>query len=188
MKLLIIVMTALLLAFATGPGFAAEENFGSNWNAPVGKGASITYAALMKSVFGDVKKAPASEDWITTSKKVLRRPGEKERAILPAGSRITYYSFVKVRGDGRRYLVLLFNVETNAAEVVGGGASVLAVFAEGKTEPLDVAEVKTDRFCSLGEKPPLPIGPGDAFTVGNSHHNSSQVTCSPFSGTTKIRI
>jgi len=81
--------------------------------------------------------------------------------------------YYRWRLDGS-YLVLLCTAETNATEVPGGGAEVLAVFQQGSAEPQDVADVKGDTFCSFGEKPELSIGPDDAFTIVNSHSNSNQ--------------
>ena len=69
---------------------------------------------------------------------------------------------------------MLCSAETDDDAVPGGGAAVLAVFPEGSSEPQDVAEVKSDVLCFLGEQPLLAIGPDDSFTVVNHHFNSNQ--------------
>lgn len=50
---------------------------------------------------------------------------------------------------------------------------IVAVIPEGMTEPLDVADVRLDRFMVIGENV-LSLGPDDGFIVSGSHHNAGQ--------------
>ena len=142
-------------------------------NSPVEKGSSITFRKLAESVFKGVHQELGTENLVTDSEKVLRRPGTKERTVLPEGTKLNSFEAIRVRGDGRRYIVTFWTADNVETDIVGGGAAILAVFPEGSSEPQDVAEVKSDRFCSI-EDSLFPIGPDDAFTITNSHHNSSQ--------------
>jgi hypothetical protein len=110
----------------------------------------------------------------TASKKVLRREGEKERTVVPAGTPFSSFQTLWVRGDNQRYLLLFWSAEGEFSDVPGGGASILAVFPEGSFDPTDVADLKTDMFCSFAEEPILSLGPDDAFRVDNTHGNSNQ--------------
>jgi len=143
-------------------------------NAPVEKGSSLTFIKLVSKIFKGVRDDRALGNLVTSSDKVFRRIGAKERTVLPAETPLTSFHAIRVRGDGRRYLILMIGAETGATDVPGGGASVVAVFSEGSEEPRDVAEVKTDAFCFFGEAPPLAVGPDDVFTVVNHHFNSNQ--------------
>ncbi len=134
----------------------------------------LDFEKLLGSVFKGIREDPETNDLVTVAEKVLRRPGTKERTVLPAGTRLNSIEVIRVRGDERRYIVLFCSAQTEETEVPGGGAAILVVFPEGSAEAQDVAEVKSDLFCSIDTNPVLPIGPDDAFTVTNSHHNSSQ--------------
>ncbi|MFP5212754.1 MAG: hypothetical protein ACLGPL_05185 [Acidobacteriota bacterium] len=167
------LLLSLLVAFPIVHRESRAETV-SQLNTPVETGSSLTYRKLVEGIFKGVREDPKSGDLMTASEKVIRRPGAKERTVLPEGSRLNSFEVIRVRGDGRRYFVMLLGVESEDSDVPGGGASVLAVFPEGSAEPQDVAEVKSDMFCGLGEGALLSIGPDEAFTYTNSHHNSSQ--------------
>lgn len=138
-------------------------------NAPVQAGSKITYRKLVDAVFKGVK-ATESGDLVTTDEKVLRQIGSKERTVLPAAALLTDIKVLRVRGDGKRYIVLAIKAEAN---VGWGGAFVLADFPEGSAEPQDMADLQGDRFCSLDEKG-VALGPDDGFFIENTHSNSGQ--------------
>ena len=163
----------LLLTVSSIPGWVGAEPV-VDLDAPVATGSDITYKKLVDSVFKGVKEDSESNGRLTASEKVLRRPGTKDRTVLPEGTRLDSFEAIRVRGDGRRYIVMFWNAVSDATDVPGGGAAILAVFPEGSAEPQDVADVKGDVFCSLGGGQLLPIGPDDGFTIANSHHNSNQ--------------
>ncbi|WP_243366841.1 hypothetical protein [Fundidesulfovibrio soli] len=105
--------------------------------------------------------------------KVLRRPGVKGRTVLRAGTRLTAFNRADVLSDGRAYVLLFMEAEDAGTDVPGEGASMLALFRAGESEPLDVVELKTDQFTSLS-RPFMTFGGGQAFVVANSHFNSNQ--------------
>jgi len=146
----------------------------SGLDEPVSAGSKLTVRALVAKLFKGVNDDEAAEGLLTASEVVLRQIGVKDRTVVPAGSKISSVETLGVRGDGKRYVVLLVIVESEETFVPGGGAAVLAAFPEGSGEPQDVAEVKADVFCSLGEPATLALGPDDGFLVTNSHSNSSQ--------------
>jgi hypothetical protein len=165
---------AAALAAVTFPAQAQSAESSESFSAPVAKGSPITYEKLLQSVFKGAREKENSDTLVTASEKVLRRVGTKERTALPAGTPLTSLNVLHVRGDGKRYLILLCEAESDATEVVGGGAAILAVFPEGSTEAQDVADVKEDRWCYFPDGPLLALGPDDAFTVLNTHSNSDQ--------------
>ncbi|MGD0783989.1 MAG: hypothetical protein ABSA30_14160, partial [Candidatus Aminicenantales bacterium] len=134
---------------------------------------ALTFKELVSHIFKDVREDGASGNLVTSSEKALRRIGTRERTVLPAETPLTDFDSIRVRGDGRRYLILMIGAETEATEVPGGGAAIVAVFPEGSAEPQDMAEVKADRLCFFGETR-LGLGPDDAFTIVNHHSNSNQ--------------
>ena len=85
----------------------------------------------------------------------LRLPGtSRERADLPAGTRLRLAAAHRVRENGRPHDVMLWHGDRpESAE--GGGfqdeVAVLAVFRAGEAAPIDVAEVKTDRMTYFAE-------------------------------------
>lgn len=107
---------------------------------------------------------------------VLRMPGtSRERARLPAGSRVGEATTRRVQAQGRAHDVVLWDIE-RPAEADGGfgdAAAVLAVFPADGLEPTDVVEVKTDRDTAIGESL-VPLGTAQAFTLRNAHHNAGQ--------------
>lgn len=143
--------------------------------AAVEKGSPLTYEELVLSIFLGATPGNDPNTLVTKSEKTLRQIGTKDLTVLPAGTALTSFEVLRVRGDGRTYLVLLCGAETAATEIPGGGAAILAVFPPGGAEPLDTADVKEDVWCAFGEGfEPLSLGPDDAFTVTNGHSNSNQ--------------
>jgi hypothetical protein len=163
----------LLLGLGAAPGQAWAGSI-PDLNAAVEPGSAITYAKLVASVFKGARPDSLTGEMVTASDKVLRRPGSKERTTVPAESGLESFEAIWVRGDGRRYLVMFWTAKTEATEVPGHDACILAVFPQGSAEPQDVAEVKTDMFCTLGQDPLPSLGPDDAFSVLNHHSNSNQ--------------
>lgn len=158
----------LVFVFLLAPGLRAESIV---LDAPVSPGSTITYAQLVAVVFTGAHNDVVG--WVTGPEKVLRRIGEKGRTTVPEGSPLGNVEALRIRGDGRTYVVLLIAVDFEGG-VPGGGAAVLAAFPEGSAEPVDVADVKRDLWCSFAEKATLAIGADDAFIVTNSHNNSNQ--------------
>jgi len=142
-----------------------------DWDAPLEKESGLTAKKLLSSVFKDIREDQESVDLVTVSPKVLRVPGAKERTVLPEGTRFTSFKAMWVRGDGRRYFVMFWDTESYMG-APNFGASIIAIFPECSVEPLDVANVRSADYCSLGNR--LSLGPDDAFTIDNSHRNSSQ--------------
>lgn len=123
-----------------------------------------------------------SDGWVLTRDKVLRMPGTtRERALLPAGTRLTLDAQWPVRADGVVYDVLLWHgvrPDLPDGSSPDGGfqqdVTVLAVFPAGQTAPQDVAEVQTDRLTFRGNPPLIALGSEDAFTLVNHHANAGQ--------------
>jgi len=141
---------------------------------PIEKGSPLSYRKLIGGVFKDTREDPATGNLVTTAERVLRRIGTRERTVLTAGTPLPFFESIRVRADGQRYVILMIEAESDATDVPGGGAAVVASFPEGASEPQDVAEVKADRDCYFGGPPFLPLGPDDGFTIVNHHQNSSQ--------------
>jgi len=161
----------LVVARAEQKNIADELLTRRDWDAPIEKKSGLTSKKLLSSVFKGIREDSESVDLVTISEKVLRVPGSRERTVLPEGTRFTSFKAIRVRGDGRRYLVMFWDTEsyTGAPDF---GASIIAIFPEGSPEPLDIANVRSADYCSLGKI--LSLGPVDAFTIDNSHSNSSQ--------------
>ncbi|MHC1726216.1 MAG: hypothetical protein AB9866_09450 [Syntrophobacteraceae bacterium] len=172
MKRLLVLL--LLAAFVPTAHTGAWADTPRGSDAVAEKEAGPDFEKLLDSVFKGIHEDPETNDLVTVAEKVLRRPGTKERTVLPESTRLNSIEAIRVRADGRQYTVLFCSAETAETEVPGGGAAILAVFPEGGAEALDVAEVKTDRFCGIDASRLLSLGPDDAFTITNSHHNSSQ--------------
>jgi hypothetical protein len=136
-------------------------------------GSGVSYATLARAVFAGIGEGGEAAAWVTTRDKVLRQPGTKERAQLPAGSRLTGVEAFSVRSDGQPVLVTLWAFEADT-DTPGGGATVAVLFPEGAREPTDVVSVQTDVFCDAREGRTLPLGPDDAFFIRNHHSNSNQ--------------
>jgi hypothetical protein len=140
---------------------------------PVRQGSKVTYRDLVASVFKGVRQ-DGSGSWVTAEEKVLRRVGEKERTIVPAGTPLSAFRTVPVRGDGTTYLLMVCEAEGSFSETPASGAFVLAAFPEGGAEPTDVADMAADRFTGLAMESAPALGPDDSFAIANSHHNSNQ--------------
>ena len=171
-----LLAAGLALAASSLPAFSSAgwtQNI-KHLDDPVEKGSPLTYRKLIGGVFKDTREDPATGNLVTTAERVLRRIGTRERTILPAGTPLPFFEAIRIRADGRRYVILMIEAESDATDVPGGGAAVVASFPEGASEPQDVAEVKADRDCFFGGPPFLPLGPDDGFTIVNHHQNSSQ--------------
>lgn len=164
-----LIIVLLLTATATRPGTARSEEI-KNLDAPVTQGSKITYKMLVNSVFKGVRKDVKTGDLATAEDKTLRRIGDKERTEVPAGTSLNTFKAIRVRGDGRTYIVMFWNADQSDN---GWGTSVLAVFPDGSSEPQDVADVRGDRECYLQE-PPLSVGADDAFAILNTHLNAGE--------------
>jgi hypothetical protein len=110
----------------------------------------------------------------------LRLPGtSRERADLPAGTRLRLSAAQRVRESGLPHDVMLWHGERPEHTEGGGGfqdeVAVLAVFRAGETAPIDVAEVKTDRMTYFAEPAVRPLGAqDDVFDLVNHHANAGQ--------------
>lgn len=129
-------------------------------------------------VFGAGAAGPDGA-WTLSREKVLRRPGtRRERTVLPAGTTVRLSQALAVNEGGRPHDVLLWDARLPDAGADGGfngEAAVLAVFAAGHAAPIDVAEVKADRFTSFPDRPLLKLSAlDDAFAVHNTHANAGQ--------------
>jgi hypothetical protein len=135
-------------------------------------------AAAERVPFADGVRIDADGAVVVTRDRELRMPGtSKTRADLPAETRLTRATTVKVRAQGKSYDVDLWNgVRPDGSGDEGGfGASVavLAVFPDGAKAPTDIAEVAADRETYLDQKV-LPLGGDDAFAVFNAHLNAGE--------------
>lgn len=172
-----IMRRALALALCCLPLLAAAPAHSqeiSELEAAVAPGSAITYLKLLRDVFKGARIDQDSGDLVTAAEKVLRRPGSKERTILPEGTPLGDFQALTVRGDGKQYLLLFFTAHTEATDVPGNDACILAVFPQGGAQAQDVVEVKTDQFCVLSQQGLPSLGPDEAFCVLNSHGNSNQ--------------
>lgn len=169
--LLILLFSAGTAAAAALPGVDSTGRI-KDLEVPLAQDSGVTYQKLVAGVFKGVSRDAATGELVTAADKTLRRLGEKERTVVPAGTGLSEFSAFRVRGDNRTYIVLLLAAAAAESDIPGGGAAVLAVFPEGSAEPQDVADVKLDRSCSRGLV--FSLGNDDAFEISNSHHNSSQ--------------
>lgn len=164
---------AIVLILA-GLAMAAGIELPPGWDTPMGLKGDAYDAA--RRIFPGASRN--REDQLLLARdKALRMPGtSKKRADLPAGTVLSAPGFpLSVRSQGKKYMVLLWEgVRPEDSEDGGFGSevAVLAVFPEGSIEPTDVAEVKQDRFTSLGQL--VSLGDEDAFVVSSTHSNSGQ--------------
>jgi hypothetical protein len=135
-------------------------------------------AARAQQVFGPLQQ-DAEGSTVMREARRLRLPGtSRERADLPAGTRLRLSGAHRVRESGRPHDVMLWHGERpEGAE--GGGfqdeVAVLAVFRAGEVAPIDVAEVKTDRMTYFAEPAVRPLGAQDElFDLVNHHANAGQ--------------
>jgi len=167
-RLACLAWLTVLMAMPIG---MARAELVQDLDTPIAVGSALSYRQLVDRVFPGSGKAGGQGEVSTVAEKVLRRLGTRQRTVLSEGTRLTGFEVQRVRGDGRRYLVLRWDAEPPDGDM---GASVVAVFPEGSAEPQDVADVQDDRFSSFGSRALLPLGPDDGFTVLNAHHNSNQ--------------
>lgn len=128
--------------------------------------------------FGAGQAAPEG-GWTLARDKQLRLPGtSRERARLPAGTTLRLAATLQVKEGGRLHDVQLWQGQRPGSESDGGfgdEVAVLAVFAAGQAAPIDVAEVKTDRFTGFPSAPLIKLtAADDAFVLHNTHHNAGQ--------------
>ena len=128
--------------------------------------------------FGAGQVAPEG-GWTLARDKQLRLPGtSRERARLPAGTTLRLAATLQVKEGGRLHDVQLWQGQRPGSESDGGfgdEVAVLAVFAAGQAAPIDVAEVKTDRFTGFPSAPLIKLtAADDAFVLHNTHHNAGQ--------------
>ena len=135
-------------------------------------------SARAQQVFGPLQPDSEGATAMREARR-LRLPGtSRERADLPAGTRLRLSGAHRVRESGRPHDVMLWHGERpEGAE--GGGfqdeVAVLAVFRAGEVAPIDVAEVKTDRMTYFAEPALRPLGAqDDAFDLVNHHANAGQ--------------
>ncbi len=136
-------------------------------------------AARAQQVFGPLQPDSDGAAAMRETRR-LRLPGtSRERADLPAGTRLRLSAAHRVRENGRPHDVMLWHGERPDHAEGGGGfqdeVAVLAVFRAGEAAPIDVAEVKTDRMTYFAEPAVRPLGAqDDAFDLVNHHANAGQ--------------
>jgi hypothetical protein len=135
-------------------------------------------SARAQQVFGPLQHD--SDGTAMRETRRLRLPGtSRERAELPAGTRLRLAAAHRVRESGRPHDVLLWRGERPEGLEGSGGfqdqVAVLAVFRAGEATPIDVAEVQTDRMTYFAEPAVRPLGTQDeAFDLVNHHANAGQ--------------
>ena len=150
------------LALAAGAGFELPTSL---------------ISARAQQVFGPLQHD--SDGTAMREARRLRLPGtSRERADLPAGTRLRLAAAHRVRESGRPHDVLLWHGDRpEGAEGGGFGdqVAVLAVFRAGEAAPVDVAEVQTDRMTYFAEPAVRPLGTqDDLFDLVNHHANAGQ--------------
>ena len=105
-----LIIVLLLAVAATLPGVADAAEI-KDLDAPVSEGSKITYKMLVNSVFKGVRKDKETGDLVTAEDKTLRRLGEKERTVVPEGTSLSMFKAIRVRGDGRTYIVMFWNAD-----------------------------------------------------------------------------
>lgn len=150
------------LALAAGAGFELPTSL---------------ISARAQQVFGPLQHD--SDGTAMREARRLRLPGtSRERADLPAGTRLRLAAAHRVRESGRPHDVLLWHGDRpEGAEGGGFGdqVAVLAVFRAGEAAPIDVAEVQTDRMTYFAEPAVRPLGTqDDLFDLVNHHANAGQ--------------
>lgn len=179
--ILLIVISYPAIAFCSG--WIQPEG----WDIPLGIDSSLTAYDAARFLFpdGDLDE---DDNFVLKHEKVLRIPGTtRERSVLPEGAKLQPPSVIRIMGQGRKYIVLLWEGTRPAGfsdRVFSESVSVLGIFPEGSAEPTDVAEVKTDQLTFFGEGPLLRIGEDDGFTIVNHHANAGQ----PYYTTTLYHI
>lgn len=155
---------------------------GSGWTAEAAGAAPASPPALAdaraRQVFGALQRGDDSE-WTMRDSRRLRLPGtSRERADLPAGTRLRLAAVHTVRERGTGHELMLWHGERPDGEADGGfleQVAVLAVFRRGDPAPIDVAEVKTDRQTYFAHPAVKPLGPDDdLFEIVNHHANAGQ--------------
>ena len=148
--------------------------------APVGLELSASLVrARAQQVFGPLQPDSEGATAMREARR-LRLPGtSRERADLPAGTRLRLSAAHRVRDSGRPHDVMLWHGERPENAEGSGGfqgeVAVLAVFRAGEAAPIDVAEVKTDRMTFFAEPAVRPLGTqDDAFDLVNHHANAGQ--------------
>jgi hypothetical protein len=134
-------------------------------------------SARAQQVFGPLQRD--SDGTAMREARRLRLPGtSRERADLPAGTRLRLAAAHRVRDNGRPHDVMLWHGDRpEGAEGGGFGdqVAVLAVFRAGEAAPIDVAEVQTDRMTYFAEPAVRPLGThDDLFDLVNHHANAGQ--------------
>lgn len=135
-------------------------------------------SARAEQVFGPLQ---VDSDGVATMREPrhLRLPDtSRERADLPAGTRLRLSAAHRVRESGQPHDVMLWHGERREGAEGGGfqdEVAVLAVFRAGEAAPTDVAEVKTDRMTYFAEPAVRPLGAqDDLFDLVNHHANAGQ--------------
>ena len=145
-----------------------------------GGGLALTAAlinARAQQVFGALQRD--DEGHQLRERRRLRLPGtSRERADLPAGTRLRLGAVHRVRDRGVPHDVMLWHGD-RPDNAEGGGfqqqVSVLAVFRAGEATPTDVAEVQTDRMTYFAEPAVQPLGTqDDLFDLVNHPANAGQ--------------
>lgn len=128
----------------------------------------------VKTVFKGVQTDANTGFLITASEQNIPAMDSDELMTLPAKTQITEFYGKQIQSDGQKYLVTLWNAQSENENSPGGGAAILAVFSDKGDEPLDLIDVKTDISASLSERPPLVLGKNEIFMLNNGHSNAGE--------------
>jgi hypothetical protein len=133
--------------------------------------------ARARAVFGALETS--DEGSTMREPRRLRMPGtSRERAVLPAGTKLRLHATHRVREAGRVRELLMWQGQRPQAGLPGGfdvDVTVLALFRAGEPLPIDVAEVQTDRQTFFADPAVLTLSPeDDAFELVNHHANAGQ--------------
>lgn len=163
----------LVVVLVLGWPMPAPAERVTDFERPAWPSSARTFAQLGQAVFPGAGLDEESGALVTARDKVLRQSGTRERVTLPGLTRVTEVEAFPVRGEGRRYLVTLWDAAASVGHP-GETSRILAIFPEGAGEPTDVVSVQTDSFCDTNDGKLLPLGPDDAFFIRNQHNNSNQ--------------
>jgi hypothetical protein len=131
----------------------------------------LTYLDLVRQAAPDLALSPEDhrvEGHLATSPRALS--GGAPAGAAPDHIELGAMEAVRIRSGGKPRLVLLAALGSDPDHPL----SVILLFDDSGASPilLDVAEVGVDRFTSLHDQPPLPLGPGDDALVTASEHDT----------------
>ena len=177
---------ALMLSVLTGSTQSIVSTGGSlqskNLRSTVRQGSNTTYFDLMRMVLPDLQFDPDEPNMgiahHTISFRQITEKGAAGR--LEGNLKITSFEEQWITSRGRQILILMLDLAgegINEATPYEGEATLLAVFSlEPTLRLIDRLDIKTDRFTSFWEKPPVfqLDSQNSAFVVYSSHFNAGE--------------